>query len=67
MYLKHPQIMEEIVIIIQIKIIIPTTIIPEATTVALQIIQEDLITLVDQEALALEVLPLGLHQVVEDK
>ena len=67
MYLKHPHITEEIVIIIQIKIIIPTIIIQEVTTAVPQIIQEDLITLVDQEALALEVLPLGLHQVVEDK
>ena len=59
--------MEEIVTITQIKIIIPTTIIQEATIVALQIIQEDPITLVDQEARALEVLPLDLHQVEEDK
>ena len=66
-YLKHPQIMEEIVIIIQIKIIIPTIIIQEVTTAVLQIIQEDQITLVVQEAPAHEVPPLDLHQVVEDK
>lgn len=66
-YLKHLQIMEEIVIIIQIKIIIPTIIIQEVTTAVLQIIQEAQITLVVQEAQALEVLPLDLHQVVEDK
>ena len=65
--LKHPEIMEEIVIIIQIKIIIPTTIIQEVITAVLQIIQEAQITLVVQEAQALEVLPLDLHQVVEDK
>ena len=66
-YLKHLQIMEEIVIIIQIKIIIPTTIIQEVITAVLQIIQEAQITQVVQEALAHEVLPLDLHQVVEDK
>ena len=66
-YLKHLQIMEEIVIIIQIKIIIPTIIIQEVTTAVLQIIQEAQITQVVQEALAHEVLPLDLHQAVEDK
>ena len=66
-YRKHLQIMEEIVIIIQIKIIIPTIIIQEVTTAVPQIIQEAQITLVVQEAQALEVLPLDLHQVVEDK
>ena len=66
-YLKHLQIMEEIVIIIQIKTIIPTIIIQEVTTAVPQIIQEAQITLVVQEAQALEVLPLDLHQVVEDK
>ena len=59
--------MEEIVIIIQIKIIIPTTIIQEVITAVLQIIQEAQITQVVQEALAHEVLPLDLHQAVEDK
>tara|TARA_B100000927_G_C16178951_1_gene354560 strand:- start:238 stop:417 length:180 start_codon:yes stop_codon:yes gene_type:complete len=59
--------MEEIVIIIQIKIIIPTIIIQEVTTAVLQIIQEAQITLVVQEAQVLEVLPLDLHQMVEDK
>ena len=66
-YLKHLQIMEEIVIIIQIKTIIPTIIIQEVTTAVPQIIQEAQIILVVQEAQALEVLPLDLHQVVEDK
>ena len=59
--------MEGIVIITQTKIIILTTIILEATTVVLQIIQEAQIIPVVQEALALEVLPLDLHPVVEDK
>ena len=47
--------------------IIPTIIIQEVTTAVPQIIQEAQITLVVQEAQALEVLPLDLHQVVEDK
>lgn len=59
--------MEGIVIITQTKIIILTTIILEATTVVLQIIQEAQIIPVVQEALALEVLPPDLHPVVEDK
>ena len=66
-YLNHLQIMEEIVIIIQIKTIIPTIIIQEVTTAVPQIIQEAQITLVVQEAQALEVPLLDLHQVVEDK
>ena len=59
--------MEEIVIITQTKIITLTTIILEATTVVLQIIQEAQIIPVVQEALALEVPHLDLHPVVEDK
>tara|TARA_B100000575_G_scaffold275195_1_gene259603 strand:- start:1593 stop:1772 length:180 start_codon:yes stop_codon:yes gene_type:complete len=59
--------MEEIVITTLTKIIIPITIIQEATTVVLQIIREDQITLVVQEAQVLEVLPLDLHPAVEDK
>ena len=65
-YLKRLQIMEEIVIIIQIKTIIPTIIIQEVTTAVPQIIQEAQLIL-KYTSQALEVLPLDLHQVVEDK